>query len=119
MIQRAILLGLLVTLFAGCDSPPPRETIKANIEKHLQKKRIGLSFLDSEDYDKLADSGALQKHVKSYEIVNHYTKRIDDEKWFIYDVKAVVTAPDGQYDVRIRMGFIKRGKEWYFRETDD
>lgn len=112
MIRRPILALIILLLLAGCDSPPPKDEISADIQQHLRKKRIG-HFANPDEYFQLAND------VQSYEIVNHYTTTIDDEKWFIYDVKAVVRAVEGPYDVRVRIGFIKRGKEWYFKETEE
>jgi hypothetical protein len=110
--RNRVLWGLLfLVLLTGCNSSPPREKVTAAVRQVLRGKQAGL-FTGSRYF-------RMPNEIKTYKITNRYTRRIEGEKWLVYDIKAEVRAVEGAYDANVRIGFVRRGREWYFREVRD
>jgi hypothetical protein len=69
---------IAVLLIAGCGGGPPASRIE------------------------LAIYQACSNRIK-YKVTNKYTRKVDDEKWWIYEF-------DGEY--RGKVALVKRGSEW-------
>lgn len=102
---------VFAVLLSGCGSPPPDKEVTSAIEKYLVEKRIG----------RFATGNYVQmpNKVQKLEIVNRYDRKKEGEHWYVYDTHADVKAIDATYEVNVKMGFVKRGNEWYSKELDE
>lgn len=93
---------------SGAHNAPPDTEIKNAVEIYYGEHYVkALQHLgDSQTF-----AGHMQK-VKRYKVKNSYSRRIDDELVYFYDVAVEVSSPAGTIGELLPLKFTKRGNSW-------
>lgn len=108
LIVRAAVIGILVLVSYGTISVlfrtgPPLDIVEAAISRNIGG--IGIPLPNGQTFH--------EDHLKSFKITNRYTKRKDDEKFYIYDYAAEVDGLRGRRRFTGSIHLVKRGAGWY------
>jgi hypothetical protein len=108
LIVRVAVIGILVLVSYGTISVlfrtgPPSGIVETAISRDIGG--IGIPLPNGQAFH--------EDHLKSFKITNRYTKRIDDEKFYIYDYAAEVDGLRGHRRFTGSIHLVKRGAGWY------
>lgn len=110
VVLAVLLIGFL--LFTKSFSPPPPpDLIQAAVARSVGKT---VSLGDGFTQNDLAGYG-LGNKLKNFKITNHYTRKVDGEKIFVFDYVAQVSSISGEQNSEGAVYFVKRGEKWYWR----
>ena len=103
-----LLCGYLL-LNAVFSTTPPAKVIQAAVAQDVGSTA---SFGGGVTQNSLAKFGLGNKLIK-YKLTNHYTRKIDGEKFHVYDYVAEVKTVAGPEIQEGTVYIIKRGSDWY------
>jgi hypothetical protein len=116
------ILGLVGVLLLVPNTDPPSEIVERAIFRDAGTKFF--QFLNKIMDTDLQMLGVIAGEnispetmfvLDGFEILNSYTRNIDDEKWYVIEYDAMMRLKDGDKanSVKGTISLVKRGKSWY------
>lgn len=105
-IALIVAYGLFGAVFS---SAPPAKVVRIAVSRDVGGS---VTMADGITQNELAKFG-LGNSLKSFKITNHYTRKINGEKFHVYDYVAQVASISGARTSEGTLYLVKRGSEWY------
>lgn len=110
-ITRNIIILCIIFIFSGCFGTPTSDIVEWGVQDYISDASV--DFTGMGHYLPNLSQYGYKNELISFEVINKYSRKIEGEKYFIYEFEANIKHYGGESIINGTIGLIRRGDSWY------